>query len=203
MDIGEILLTNNIELEVENIKQIYQNHRIYFESEFKIDNARAVINDSYISSNTTKCIVIAGNSFNIEAQNALLKVLEEPPKNIKFILITKSKNALLPTIISRLIIRNKREKIAIKDFELNLNNLNLAQISSFLKNLNYETKEEIRQKVQSLLLSAKKANINFNKNELEYFSDTLNQIECGEKSKYIFLQLLLVILGNKRQRLKK
>ena len=36
-----------------------------------------------------------------EAANALLKILEDPPKNTIFILITAHKNILLPTILSR------------------------------------------------------------------------------------------------------
>jgi DNA polymerase-3 subunit delta' len=38
---------------------------------------------------------------NVQAQNALLKVLEEPPKNTFFILTTTLVSTLLPTIISR------------------------------------------------------------------------------------------------------
>ena len=36
-----------------------------------------------------------------ESANALLKILEEPPENTTLILVTDSKNALLPTVISR------------------------------------------------------------------------------------------------------
>ena len=36
-----------------------------------------------------------------EAANALLKSIEEPPRNTHFIFLTKDKNDLLPTIISR------------------------------------------------------------------------------------------------------
>jgi DNA polymerase-3 subunit delta' len=36
-----------------------------------------------------------------QAQNALLKTLEEPPSDTVFILISRSKSALLPTIVSR------------------------------------------------------------------------------------------------------
>ena len=36
------------------------------------------------------------------SKNALLKILEEPPKNLTFILLTTNRNALLPTILSRL-----------------------------------------------------------------------------------------------------
>lgn len=41
---------------------------------------------------------------NPQAQNALLKVLEEPPKNVVFILLTPSKTMLLDTIISRCVL---------------------------------------------------------------------------------------------------
>lgn len=38
----------------------------------------------------------------IEAQNTLLKLLEEPPKATSFILLAQSTNQLLPTVVSRL-----------------------------------------------------------------------------------------------------
>lgn len=37
----------------------------------------------------------------IPAQNSFLKLLEEPPSNVQFVLTTDNKNNLLPTIISR------------------------------------------------------------------------------------------------------
>ena len=48
-------------------------------------------------------IVIIDNSheMGLEAQNGLLKTLEEPPSYINIILITSSSNNLIPTIISR------------------------------------------------------------------------------------------------------
>lgn len=46
-------------------------------------------------------IIEDANRMNEQAQNALLKVLEEPPKNVIFILLTPSKTVLLDTIISR------------------------------------------------------------------------------------------------------
>lgn len=198
VDIGEIVITNDVSFEIENIKQIYPNNRIYLESDFKINDARAVINESYISSNTQKCIVIAGDNFNIEAQNALLKVLEEPPNNIKFILVAKSKNAILPTILSRMIISNKKNKVIRKDFGLDLNTLNLHSITEFVKNLNYVSKEESRQMIEDLLFSLNKSNIKLNQNELNYFSEAISQIERGGMAKYILLTLLLMILENKR-----
>ena len=46
-------------------------------------------------------IVDNAHSMNSEASNAFLKTLEEPPKDTIFILISRSKDLLLPTIVSR------------------------------------------------------------------------------------------------------
>ncbi len=49
-------------------------------------------------------VIDCADTMNPYAQNALLKVLEEPPQTVMFILITESKSALLSTIISRCVI---------------------------------------------------------------------------------------------------
>lgn len=46
-------------------------------------------------------IINDSHKMNLEAKNALLKTLEEPPEYINIILITSSSNNLLPTILSR------------------------------------------------------------------------------------------------------
>ena len=52
-----------------------------------------------------KHILIKAVNLRIEAQNALLKLLEESPDNIHFIILTTSKYALLDTIRSRVEIK--------------------------------------------------------------------------------------------------
>lgn len=56
------------------------------------------------NSKTISRIVIINNAdkLTIEAQNSLLKILEEPPKDTFIILNAFNKNALLPTILSRI-----------------------------------------------------------------------------------------------------
>ena len=46
-------------------------------------------------------IFLEADSFNIEAANAFLKTLEEPPGHVHFILVTDRPERLLPTIVSR------------------------------------------------------------------------------------------------------
>ena len=49
-------------------------------------------------------IIPEGEKMTVEAQNALLKTLEEPPSYIVIIILTSNLNAFLPTIISRCIV---------------------------------------------------------------------------------------------------
>lgn len=52
-------------------------------------------------SNTFVCIIKEAQNLSLEAQNALLKILEEPPNQSQIILTSPSDNNLLPTIASR------------------------------------------------------------------------------------------------------
>lgn len=58
-------------------------------------------------------IIEDAHRMNEQAQNALLKVLEEPPKNVIFILLVPSKTMLLDTIISRCVLLSLLESVAL------------------------------------------------------------------------------------------
>lgn len=47
------------------------------------------------------CLIDDADRFSVEAANALLKTLEEPPLNTLFLLIARSTAVILPTIVSR------------------------------------------------------------------------------------------------------
>lgn len=69
-----------------------------------VDDVRDVRSQAYLSSNESdRKVFILENieKFNVQSQNALLKVLEEPPKGVVFILTCSSKSSLLPTVLSR------------------------------------------------------------------------------------------------------
>lgn len=57
-------------------------------------------------------IIEDAHRMNEQAQNALLKVLEEPPQNVVFILLVPSKTMLLDTIISRCVLLSQLESKA-------------------------------------------------------------------------------------------
>lgn len=71
---------------------------------FHVDTVRNIINDAYVQPNEAdyKIYILANaHCMNQNAQNALLKILEELPKYVVFILTTNSKSALLSTVLSR------------------------------------------------------------------------------------------------------
>lgn len=71
---------------------------------FPIDTIRTIRSDAYVKPNEApaKVFVLLGVQNMTEvSQNALLKVFEEPPENVFFILTVVSASSLLPTIRSR------------------------------------------------------------------------------------------------------
>lgn len=62
-------------------------------------------------------VIKDAHNLTIEAQNALLKLLEEPPANTYIMLTAESKNNLLPTILSRCTIITLNETITFSDKE--------------------------------------------------------------------------------------
>lgn len=71
-----------------------------------IDQARQLINECSFSGydqNTRLIVLLHAQQMSLPAQNALLKVIEEPPSNTLIILVTSQPQALLATIHSRCI----------------------------------------------------------------------------------------------------
>ncbi len=69
-----------------------------------VDAIRAARSDMYLSSTEEEVkvyIIDRAESMTVQAQNALLIVLEEPPTNLLILLLTDRADALLPTIRSR------------------------------------------------------------------------------------------------------
>ena len=68
-----------------------------------VDSTRAMIKSAYISPLGDNKVFVIPNAENItlNSQNALLKLIEEPPPHVFFFFITPTPKSLLPTILSR------------------------------------------------------------------------------------------------------
>lgn len=71
---------------------------------FGIDDARSLTSRAHIRAveGGERAFLIQCNSITSEAQNALLKLFEEPPEQVTFHLIVSDEGILLPTLLSRL-----------------------------------------------------------------------------------------------------
>lgn len=92
-------IVNNIHPDIETIKPINNQKTI------GIDVIRNLKKNAYITPNESNYKIYVFPDASIitpQAQNAFLKILEEPPKSVIFIMICPSRLLLLDTIISRL-----------------------------------------------------------------------------------------------------
>ncbi len=74
---------------------------------FHVDVVRRVIGDAYMQPNEAEYkVYILGNAdcMNASAQNAILKILEEPPAYVIFILTVSNKSKMLETVLSRSVV---------------------------------------------------------------------------------------------------
>lgn len=75
-----------------------------FADKITVDDVRSVRSDAFATPFEAECKVYIfeeAQELNVQSQNALLKILEEPPKNVYFMLLAPSSKALLPTVRSR------------------------------------------------------------------------------------------------------
>ena len=67
----------------------------------KIDQIRDVLDNIYLKSEKRVIFIRDGHKLNINASNALLKIIEEPPLGTKFFITTSKIQSIIPTILSR------------------------------------------------------------------------------------------------------
>ena len=67
-----------------------------------IGEIRTMISDCFVKPNEAQGkVYLIFDKMTTEAQNALRKILEEPPQNVQFIIVTESSTILLQTVLSR------------------------------------------------------------------------------------------------------
>ena len=179
--INQIVLTSDYEgFKDKILAEIPRKNLRFFEStELKIDEARKIIDEAYVAEREDKIIVIAATKFGEEAQNALLKILEEPPKNTVFFLITPFINALLPTIRSRLVVQNLCVRKPRYRTGLNLARLSLKEAVEFID--------------AQIALECFEAGVRLNGDELQRIDRLSYLAEHNAKAHAVLTPLLLMI----------
>jgi DNA polymerase-3 subunit delta' len=197
---SHILIATDIELAYEELKQRLSEFRVvgFIEEDFKLEHAKAVVAEAYISEARTKYIVFTGINFTKEAQNSLLKVLEEPPRNIEFIIISSSKSNLLPTIRSRLPIIYGKITFETIELELNLAQLNYDSIFKFLKDNARVKKVQAKSLIEAIYKRATITDMLILSNEqLENFDKAYRLLELNSRPQSILAFILMSFISDK------
>ena len=165
--------------------------------EFLLEDAKLAIEKAYIASDNLNYIILIAPRFSERAQSKLLKILEEPPRNKAFIIITESKSALLDTIQSRmpvLLLHDKEEQ----EFSLDLEGLNLSKVYAFIQEHSRISSKECKHLVEQISLSAiKSKRYNLDQETLELFSNTVKALDVGSPTTFVLTTLLLKLLAKK------
>lgn len=190
---SHIIITDQVEEELALVKQKFYPSRVvtFYKDDFLIDDAKEVIREAYIAEAKVKYIVLAAKIFNEASQNSLLKLLEEPPRNIAFILITESKSALLPTVRSRMPLVSRKNKNERSALELSLKKLDLASLFAFVKAHERTPKHEAKELIEMLYAKALEEKIMLNAAQLESFETAYRLIGLNARLNSILSMLLM------------
>ena len=150
-------------------------------------------------------IIRSAQNLNLSAQNALLKILEEPPERAVIILVTEDQKKLLPTIVSRCQIKQFALLSEIELGEMaNLNVLNMEELifwslgrPGFLRNMlddgeKLEERREIMIELKNIFSMTANEKLSlaeqFAKNtpvlflKMDFWSVLLRSVILGQKS---------------------
>lgn len=200
---SHILVCQDLQKAKEYILETYTNQRVLFyfpEKEFSLEDAKEVVKEAYIAESNRKFLVLGASSYNIYSQNSLLKILEEPPKNIVFILIATSKTGFLPTIRSRLTLKELKFEKERKSSGLKLDKLDVNDIYHFVKENSRLDKVELKEMIQAIVHEAiNEYKLSFSEKELTYFGNLIELAELNSRPNNLLISLLLSIQGRKRK----
>ena len=145
-----------------------------------------------------KVIMIWGPEFlNITAGNKLLKILEEPPENTYFILITESIHQVLPTIVSRSFILNLNKipasEIEKKLIEIGIDNpseVSKASLGSWRRAIRLSEKSAMIKKIELIWIDGLRAAFRSNGNkkivlELMNWADKISASSRDEQRQFL------------------
>jgi len=124
------------------------------------DDAREVLQyASQTSLGGKRALIVACDRIFHEAQNALLKIFEEPPEDMTLFLVVPSRAQLLPTMLSRLsVLEADASGYSVSDIASDFMNAGkperekmIAKLLAQIKSDNEETKQEARSSATLLL----------------------------------------------------
>ena len=177
------------------------NYKVFEREDFLIEDAHDLISHAYIASETTKYLIVKSSGFNQVSQNALLKLLEEPPSNVVIIFIAPSKAIFLPTIRSRIPVSMRMQEKEIVEIGFDFSTLSLKTVFDFLKENKFLGKKEAKAFIEAAFNYYKSLPVSEGgklANELEEFDRSFRLVELNSPTSNILSSILLLLLEKQR-----
>lgn len=200
--LSHIFICKNVEKAKEHLSLLLdkKRHLFFVKDEFLMEDAKEVIKEAYVAEAADKYLILVAKSYRIEAQNALLKILEEPPRHIVFIVVAPSKTVLLPTICSRLAYKELAVEHERVRSELVLSKLDISDIYAFVQAHQTIEKNALKELVQGIVYEAiHEYRLHFSEKELEHFQKLLHLVELNSRPQTILTSLLLSVMLRKHR----
>lgn len=198
---SKIILTESFESIVEEIRSSFLECEIVWidADDFLIEHAKEAVAKATLTSVKERIIVLSADRFTPIAQNKLLKILEEPPPKISFILMTPSKAGLLPTIRSRLPIESRLEAKESPLSGVDVERFDLSALYKLLQdNRRIDTKSAVRI-VESLAKEAiRSGRYKMDEELLDSFEESIRLLDMGSPPSFVLNRVGLKLLRRRR-----
>ena len=200
---SQVLISANIEETIALLEALQGDERIVKivkEDSFLVEDAQLAIEKAYLASEEVTVIILAAKLFSPVVQNKLLKVIEEPPPNKEFILITPSKATILPTIRSRLPIKVLSEAKESEELGLDVTQLSLGNVYEFVQEHKRTSAAEMTKVVEMISKEAMRSGkFNLDEKTLSLFSNAFTALDMGSPPSFVLNTLLLKLLAKKKR----
>ncbi len=200
---SQVIIAGDIEGTISKLEALRTTERfvkIMKEDAFLVEDAKLAIEKAYMASEETTIIILAAKSFSPIVQNKLLKVIEEPPKNKEFIIISPSKSTILATIKSRLPIIVLSEEKEEEDLGLDLKQLSLATVYEFIqahKRTDAKVMKQLVERISKEVIASQ--NYDLDEKTLTLFSNAFVALDVGSPPQFVLNTLLLKLLARKKR----
>jgi len=201
---SQVIISGDIENTVMELEALRSNERIVKileeEKAFSVLDAKVAIEKAYMASEETTVLILTAKTFSPLVQNKLLKVIEEPPKNKEFILITNSKATILDTIRSRLPIKVLERGEKSVDVGLDMKTLSLQSVYEFTQTHKRTDAKAMTVLVEHISKEAIQTQAyNLYQVTLTLFSNAFIALDMGSPPQFVLNALLLKLLARKKR----
>jgi len=194
---SQILVTKLTPELKEQIQHELSEFEIFWFQKEKIllDDVKIISDEVFISTGSEKYIIIETNEIATITQNALLKMFEEPPSNVYFLIIVPSKSILLSTIRSRFPIfelKNREEfnsPVPIPKLE----NFRLQDLKACLKDVS-KINHDVAIKIIEEIFIQNKQNFHFQSDDFKRLQKAIQLLNLNSNLEQIFTMFLLPII---------